>query len=228
MGKVHASKGVLEPASEHLFSEIEIVCGLARAVLGARSKTDWQALSAEYDLIRDRIARVVPGFENYNQRVREKGGFYVPNGPRDGTFTTPNGKAKFVAHPIPRWNLAADQLLLMTIRTHDQFNTTVYGEDDRYRGITGGRRVIFMNRDDLAERALRTGDRVDITSWFGEGSRERRVAKSFMVVEYEIPRKCAAGYFPEMNVLVPIGSVAAGSNQPASKSMVVTVIRAPK
>ncbi len=228
MGKVHLSKGVLEPASEHLRSEVEIVCGIARAVLGATSRTDWLAMSENYDLIRDRIARVVPGFENYNQRVREKGGFYVPNGPRDGTFTTPSGKAKFVAHQIPRWNLAPEQLLLMTIRTHDQFNTTVYGEDDRYRGITGGRRVIFMNRDDFAERGLNTGDRVDITSWFGEGGREQRTAKSFMVVEYEIPRKCAAGYFPEMNVLVPIGSVATGSNQPASKSMVITVTRAAK
>lgn len=228
MGKVHASKGVLEPASEHLRSEVEIVCGLARAVLGERSCVAWETMSADYDLIRDHISRVVPGFERYNERVREKGGFYVPNGPRDGVFTTPTGKAKFVAHPIPRWNLAADELLLMTIRTHDQFNTMVYGEDDRYRGITGGRRVIFMDRDDLAQRGLKTGDRVDITSWFPgahEQPRESRVAKAFMVVEYEIPSKCAAGYFPEMNVLVPIGSVAAGSNQPASKSMVITVAK---
>ncbi len=228
MGKVHASKGVLEPASEHLRSEVEIVCGLARAVLGARSSVAWEAMSSDYDLIRDHISRVVPGCERYNERVREKGGFYVPNGPRDGVFTTPSGKAKFVVHPIPRWNLAPDELMLMTIRTHDQFNTTVYGEDDRYRGITGGRRVIFMNRDDLAQRGLKSGDRVDITSWFpgSEGQpRESRVARAFMVVEYEIPFKCAAGYFPEMNVLVPIGSVAAGSNQPASKSMVVTVTR---
>lgn len=225
MGKVHASKGVLPPASEHLKSEVEIVCQLARSVLGAKSGVPWEAMGANYDLVRDRISRVVPGFERYNERVREKGGFYVPNGPRDGVFTTPNGKAKFVVHPIPQWNLAPHELLLMTIRTHDQFNTTVYGEDDRYRGITGGRRVIFMNRNDLADRMLKSGDRVDITSWFGEAGRERRTAKSFMAVEYDIPRKCAAGYFPEMNVLVPIKSVATWSNQPASKSMVVTVQR---
>jgi molybdopterin-dependent oxidoreductase alpha subunit len=225
MGKVHASRGSLQPASEQLMSEVGIVCALARAVLGERSSVEWERLAADYDLIRERIGRVVPGFEKYNERVREKGGFYVPNGPRDGVFTTPSGKAKFVVHPIPRWKLEPEQLLLMTIRTHDQFNTTVYGEDDRYRGITGGRRVIFMHREDIALRGLRAGDRVDVTSWFGEHGRERRVAKAFMVVEYEIPPKCAAGYFPEMNVLVPIGSVAAGSNQPASKSMVVTVAK---
>jgi molybdopterin-dependent oxidoreductase alpha subunit len=238
MGKVHASKGVLEPASEHLKSEVEIVCDLARAVLGDRSTVDWESMSGNYDLIRDRISRVVPGFDRCNERVREKGGFYVANGPRDGVFITPSGKARFIAHPIPRWDLAPDQLLLMTMRTHDQFNTTVYGEDDRYRGIKGGRRIIYMNREDIADRGLNAGDRVDITSWFGDGpfrngrfsgengsQPESRIARSFMVVAYDIPRKCAAGYFPEMNVLVPIGSVAKGSGQPASKSVVITVAR---
>ncbi len=220
MGKVHASKGVLEPASEHLKSEVEIVCGMARLTLGARSSVEWEKMGADYDLIRERIGRIVPGFERYNERVREKGGFYVLNGPKEGTFTTPSGKAKFVAHAIPRWNLAADELVLMTIRTHDQFNTTVYGEDDRYRGISRGRRVIFMNAGDIAQRGLKAGDRVDVISRFAG---EERAAKSFMVVEYDIPPKCAAGYFPEMNVLVPIGAVSAGSNQPASKSVVVVV-----
>jgi molybdopterin-dependent oxidoreductase alpha subunit len=222
MGKVHASRGVLEPAGEHLLSEVEIVCGMARAVLGEESRVPWGGFAADYDLIRERIGRVVPGFERFNERVREKGGFYVPNGPRDGVFTTPSGKARFIAHPIPRWDLRPDELLLMTIRTHDQFNTTVYGEDDRYRGITGGRRVIFMNAADIARRGLRAGERVDVTSYF---SGEMRVARSFMVVEYDIPPKCAAGYFPEMNVLVPIGHVAAGSNQPASKSIIIMVAR---
>jgi molybdopterin-dependent oxidoreductase alpha subunit len=223
MGKVHASHGVLEPASEDLPSEVAIVCRLARAVLGDGSGIEWAKFEADYDAVRDRIARVVPGFEEYNRRIRERGGFYVPNGPRDGTFTTPSGRARFIAHPIPRWSLAPDQLLLMTIRTHDQFNTTVYGEDDRYRGVRGGRRVIFMSSEDMAMRGLRAGERVDVTSHFGGATRE---ARAFVVVEYDIPRGCAAAYFPEANVLVPVDHVAAVSNQPASKSIVITVAKA--
>lgn len=223
MGKVHASRGVLEPASEHLLGEVAIVARLARATLGPSDALEWERFEADYDRIRDRIGRVVPGFQGYNGRVRQPGGFYVPNGPRDGVFTTPTGRARFVAHPIPRWALEPDRLLLMTIRSHDQFNTTVYGDGDRYRGVRAGRRVIFMSSEDLASRGLRTGDRVDITSHFGGRA---RTAHGFTAAEYDIPRGCAAAYFPETNVLVPIDSVAAGSNQPASKSIVVTVHRA--
>jgi molybdopterin-dependent oxidoreductase alpha subunit len=223
MGKVHASHGVLEPASEHLLSEVAIVSRLARVVLGPADGIEWERFESNYDLIRDRIARVILGFPNYNVRIREVGGFYVPNGPRDNTFTTPNGRARLIAHAIPRWSLEPDQLLLMTIRTHDQFNTTVYSEDDRYRGIRGGRRVIFMSAEDIISRGLRSGDLVDITSQFRES---RRTAHGFTVAEYDIPRGCAAAYFPETNVLVPIDSVAAGSNQPASKSIVISVRRA--
>ncbi len=220
MGKVHASHGVLGPASDQLLSEVAIVSRLARAVLGPADGIEWERFESSYDLIRERIGRVVPGFHDYNVRIREPGGFYVPNGPRDGTFTTPTGRARFIAHPIPRWTLEPDQMLLMTIRTHDQFNTTVYGEDDRYRGVRGGRRVIFMCSEDIASRGLRAGGRVDITSHFGGRQRE---ALGFTVAEYDIPRGCAAAYFPETNVLVPIDSVAEGSNQPASKSIVITV-----
>jgi anaerobic selenocysteine-containing dehydrogenase len=223
MGKVHASRGVLEPASPHLLSEVAIVCRLARAVLGSADTTPWERLLANYDGIREHIARVVPGFQDYNARIREVGGFYVPNGPRDNAFTTPTGRARLVVHPIPRWSLAPDQLLLMTIRTHDQFNTTVYGEDDRYRGIRGGRRVIFMSAEDIATRGLRAGERVDITSHHASG---KRVARGFTIAEYDIPRGCAAAYFPETNVLVPVDSVADRSNQPASKSIVISVRRA--
>jgi anaerobic selenocysteine-containing dehydrogenase len=222
MGKVHASRGLLEPASEHLLSEVAIVCRLARAVFGEGSGIEWDGFEANYDTIRERIGRIVPGFEGYNRRIREAGGFYVPNGPREGRFTTPTGRARFVVHPIPRWSLAEGQLLLMTIRTHDQFNTTVYDEDDRYRGVLGGRRVIFMCSEDMAVRGLRAGDRVDITSHHGGALRH---ARGFTVVEYEIPRGCAGAYFPETNVLVPVDHVAAVSNQPASKSIVITVAR---
>lgn len=220
MGKVHASRGVLPPASEHILSEPAIVCRLARAVLGDSSSVLWDEFERDYDLIRGRIEHVVPGFHDYNQRIRDKWGFYVPNGPRDGTFTTPSGRARFISHPIPRWNLTEDQLLLMTIRTHDQFNTTIYGEDDRYRGVKGNRRAIFLNRDDIARRGLAAGKRVDVTSHFRD---VQRTVRSFGVVPYEIPPGCAAAYFPETNPLVSIDNVAAGSNQPASKSLVITL-----
>jgi anaerobic selenocysteine-containing dehydrogenase len=220
MGVVHASRGVLPPASPLLLSEPAIVANLAKATLGERSTVPWDAFTANYDRIRDSIERVVPGFHDYNQRVRNPGGFYLPNGPREGTFKTPSGKAQFTVHPIPRHDLAPGQLLLMTIRSHDQFNTTVYGNDDRYRGVHGGRRVIFVNGEDLREAGLSDGQAVDITSHY-EG--ETRTVRAFKVVSYEIPRRCAAAYFPEANPLVPLGNIADGSRQPASKSIVISL-----
>jgi anaerobic selenocysteine-containing dehydrogenase len=163
---------------------------------------------------------VVPGFTQYNRRVREPGGFYLPNGPREGHFTTPSGHAHFTVHPIPEHDLEPGELLLTTVRSHDQFNTTIYGENDRYRGISNGRRVIFLNQEDISERGLAAGAFVDLVSRFGK---ERRRAERFKVVPYEIPRGCAAAYYPETNVLVAVGSVAEGSNQPASKSIVIRV-----
>jgi molybdopterin-dependent oxidoreductase alpha subunit len=220
MGIINPSRGRLEPASEHLRSEPAIVAGLAAATLGPRTPVDWAALAGNYDLIRDRIERVVPGFTGFNARIRQ-GPFYLPNGPRDGRkFNTPSQRAQFTVHPLPTTTLAAGQLVMMTIRTHDQFNTTIYGLDDRYRGIYNGRRVIFMNERDMAERGLVQGQIVDLTSHFNG---TERVAPRFMVAPYDIPRGCTATYFPEANVLVPIDSVAEISNTPTSKHVVITV-----
>jgi len=220
MGVVHQSQGTLHPISEELRSEPAIVAGLAQATLGSRSKVDWTWLAGDYDRIRDLIEKVVPGFEQYNRRVREPGGFYLPNGPRQGRFTTSIGKARFTVHPVPEEPLGPGQLMMMTIRSHDQFNTTIYGLEDRYRGIGRERRVVLMNAEDLRERGLGPRQLVDLTSHFRG---ETRVARRFVAVEYPIPRRCVATYFPEANVLVPLGAVARKSNTPASKSVVVTV-----
>jgi molybdopterin-dependent oxidoreductase alpha subunit len=222
-GVVHASHGVIEPASAELKSEPAIVAGIAQTTLGSRSTVEWQALVDDYDRIRQHIEHVVPGFAQYNRRVREPGGFYLPNGPREGRFTTKSGRARFVVHPLPEHELGADRLLLTTIRSHDQFNTTIYGETDRYRGIAHGRRVLFLCQDELDRRGLAAGALVDIVSHFGT---ERRRALGFRLVPYPVPRGCAAAYYPETNVLVPVTSVSDGSNQPASKSIVVTLERA--
>lgn len=223
MGVVQKSEGRLPPASPHLLSEPMIVARLAVATLGNRSRVDWLGLAADYDRIRDHIARVVPGCEDYNRRVRQPGGFYLPNGPRERRFPTDTGKARFTVNPLPEQRLEPGQLLLMTVRSHDQFNTTVYGLDDRYRGIYGGRRVVFLNPEDVRERGLGSGDLVDLVSHFRG---QTRVAPGFRVVEYDIPRGCAAAYFPEANVLVPLDSTAAVSNTPTSKHIVITVRRA--
>jgi molybdopterin-dependent oxidoreductase alpha subunit len=221
MGIVQASEGRAEPASPQLKSECAIVAGLATATLGDRSPVDWAALVSNYDRIREAIERVVPGHDDYNRRVREPGGFYLPNPPRDErAFPTPGGKARFTVNGLPRHDLAPEQLHLMTIRSHDQFNTTIYGLDDRYRGIYHERRVIFLNPQDIAERGLQDGQLVDITSHF-QG--ETRRAERFVVVSFLLPRRCAAAYFPEANVLVPVGSYAEGSRTPTSKSIVITL-----
>jgi len=220
MGVVQSSRGTLEPASPDLLSEPMIVARLAAATLKERSNVDWLKLAGDYDLIRSSIARVVPGCEDYNGRVREPGGFYLPNGAREGSFKTATGKAHFTVHPLPVHDLGAGQFMMMTIRSHDQFNTTIYGLDDRYRGIRNGRRVVFLNTEDVRELGLTEGQLVDLTSHFND---EERTAKSFVVVPYSIPRRCAATYFPEANVLVPIGSVAEKSNTPASKSVVISI-----
>lgn len=222
MGVVQMSVGRLKPASPHLLSETMIVARLAKETLGDTRQVDWLSLAHNYDRIRDLIEKVIPGFENYNQRVRQPGGFYLPNGPRDGTFKTPNGRAQFTVNALSTLKLGPSQLIMMTIRTHDQFNTTVYGLDDRYRGIKHERRVILMNQADISARGLNVGDIVDITSHWNN---ETRVAHKFIVVEYPIPRDCVATYFPETNVLVPLDSVAETSNTPTSKSVIVTVAK---
>ncbi len=223
-GVVHMSKGVLEPASEWLLSEPAIIGRMATATLGERTTVDWNALTDNYDRIREHIEHVVPGFTQYNTRVRQPGGFYLPNAPYQGRFNTPSRRARFTVHPIPHHELAPDQLLLTTIRSHDQFNTTVYAENDRYRGISNGRRVVFLNQADMDRLGFVRDQWVDIVSHFES---ETRRAARFKVVPYQIPPRCAAAYFPETNVLVPIRSVADKSNQPASKSIIVSLEAAP-
>lgn len=222
MLNVQMSKGIFEPASKHLRSEVWIVCGLAAATLGARSNVDWHAFAADYDKIRDAIERVVPGFETYNERIRKPGGFYLPNPPRDGVFPTQAGRALFMAAPLEYAKVPAGRMLMTTIRSHDQFNTTIYGLDDRYRGIDGGRRVVFMHPDDMAELGLKGGDRVDVTSYWDDGE---RYIRGFEAVPYKIPRGCTAAYFPEANPLIPLGSVARRSFTPTSKCIVVSVVK---
>ena len=196
MGVVQESRGRLRPASPNLMSETAIVCRIAKTTLGGNSTVDWMGLCGNYDRIRDHIEHVIPGFANYNQRVRASGGFYLPNLPRDKQeFPTKTGKANFVVHPIPKWTLKPNELLMMSLRSHDQFNTTIYGQNDRYRGITGGRRVIFMNPLDIDRLNFRSGQWVDLTSEY-EGI--RRHAKQFMIVPYEIPTGCVGTYYPEI------------------------------
>ncbi|HVF28147.1 MAG TPA: FdhF/YdeP family oxidoreductase, partial [Pyrinomonadaceae bacterium] len=220
MGVVHASRGSLDPASPHLLSEAAIVARLAEATLGRRGTVNWLSLIEDYDSIRECIARTIPGFDEYNRRVRGPGGFYLPNLARERKFVTATGKANFTVHPLPRHTLAPGQFLMMTMRSHDQFNTTIYGLDDRYRGIYNERRVVFLNAEDIEKAGLKKGDVVDLVSHF-DG--EERTARRFIVVPYSIPRRCAATYFPETNVLVPVGSVAERSNTPTSKSVVISL-----
>jgi molybdopterin-dependent oxidoreductase alpha subunit len=220
MGVVQKSKGVLEPLSAHLRSEPWIVAHLAKAVLGSRSTVEWDALVADYDSIRDKIEKTIPGFDDYNERVRRGSGFYLPNAPRDGVFPTATNKANFTVHELPVHKFAPGELIMMTIRTHDQFNTTVYGLEDRYRGIHNERRVILMNPEDVRKRDLQTGQIVDLTSHSDDGE---RYARHFIVVPYDIPSGCAATYFPETNVLVSIDSTADRSNTPVSKFVRITV-----
>jgi molybdopterin-dependent oxidoreductase alpha subunit len=221
MSTVHRSRGRLAPASQELRSEPAIVAGLARALLGPGNPVPWEALAADYDSIRDRIARVVPGFEDFNRRVREPGGFVLPSGARTRAFETGSGRAHFSCVPLPRIELAPGELLMMTVRSHDQYNTTVYGLDDRYRGLAGDRRVVLVHPEDLRERGLDPGARVDLESRF-EG--ETRVVRGFRALAYAAPRGCVATYFPEANALVPVRSHDAGSLTPAYKSVPVRLV----
>jgi molybdopterin-dependent oxidoreductase alpha subunit len=223
MGIINPSRGVLEPASGHLRSEPAIVAGLARATLGDRSRVDWDGLVADYNRVRDHIDHVIPGFERFNAQIAQDI-FYLPNAARDERkFNTDIGKAKFTVHPIPRNELPPGRYIMMTIRSHDQFNTHLYGLDDRYRGVFNGRRVVFMNADDVAAAGLQRGQLVDLTSHH-EG--EERTASGFQIVPYNIPRGCTATYFPEGNALVSINSVAERSNTPVSKFVVISIAAA--
>lgn len=220
MGVVELSRGRFAPAGEELRSETAILCGIARATLGEKTSVPWMEWAGNYDLIREAIAKTIPGCENYNERVRRPGGFYLPNGARENRYLTETGKANFTVNPLRKKSLEPGHLVMMTMRSHDQFNTTIYALNDRYRGIRNERRVIFLNRQDMAERQIKERGLVDITSHF-QG--QRREARKFIAIPYDIPAGCCATYFPEGNVLVPIGSTANRSNQPASKFVAVTV-----
>ena len=214
MGMIHASRGRLAPASSHLRSEVAIVAGLAEATLGPAG--GWAEFAADYDRIRERIEAVVPGFDRYNERARDGAGFALPHPVRDELrFPTASGKAQLTSNPLVLVDVPPGHLLLQTIRSHDQFNTTIYGLDDRYRGIRQGRRVVFVEPKDLADLGLADGERVDVV---GPGGRR---AEDFRLVAYPVASGTCAAYFPEANVLVPLDDTAEGSNTPVSKSVVV-------
>ncbi len=201
-------------------SDVAIIANLAKATLADRTTTGWMAFANDYSLIRESISRVIPGFGDFNIRIAREGFFYLPNAARERVFKTESGKARLTVCPIPKHDLRPDEFLLTTMRSHDWFNSTIYGLNDRYRGVFGGRRVLFLNPIDMKERELQAGQIVDIYSDF-EG--EIRKAPSFAIVPYAIARRSAAAYYPETNVLVPIRSVAAKSNQPAYKCIRITL-----
>lgn len=222
MGVVQDSKGMLEPVSKNLINEAQIVCRMAMATLGERAVVDWQRYHDSYDAIRDDIEQCIPGFENYNVRVRQKGGFYLPNAARDKQYFAKDlaGRAPFTLTDIPDNTLAEDEYMMATTRTHDQFNTTIYGLDDRYRGIKNERRVIFMNQVDIDKAGFKAGERVDL---FNYDDGVERVAPLFIVVAYQIPEKNTVTYFPETNVLVSVNNVVKESNMPASKYVKIKI-----
>ena len=220
MGIVHSSTGKLKPASDRLRSEPAIIAGMAAATL-AGTRIDWAHLVADYDRIRDGIESCVPGFEDFNSRIRDSSGFYLPNPPRDDrTFNTPSRRALFTVHNIPDNEPPAGHYMMMTIRSHDQYNTTIYGMDDRYRGIKGSRFVVLMNQLDLEEEGWSEQQEVTLIS---DSDGVDRSMSGFRVIPYSIPRKCVATYFPEANPLVPLSHVAERSNTPASKSVLIRI-----
>ncbi|MBO1268950.1 FdhF/YdeP family oxidoreductase [Arthrobacter cavernae] len=232
MSAVHASRGRLKPASEHLHSEVAIVCNLAHKLftdsdgqpLPKTPRTHWLALRDDYTLIRKHIEAVLDGFENFEERIQNPGGFVLPHPPRDARkFDTASGKAHFTGNALEYIKIPAGRLVLQTLRSHDQYNTTIYGKDDRYRGIHGGRRVVLINVDDIHELGFADGEMVHLVSEF-QGT-ERR-AENFRIVSYSTPKGCAAAYYPETNVLVPLDSVADTSGTPTSKSVIVRLERA--
>jgi len=221
MSMVHLSRGSLHPPSDQVRSEVAIICQLARTLLGSGHPVPWEQFNNDYDTIRDAIAAVVPDCDDYNRKVRAPDGFQLPHGPRDAReFPTGTGKANFSHDPLQWVPVPQGRLILQTLRSHDQYNTTIYGLDDRYRGLKGDRRVVLVNAEDLRELGLHEGQTVDLTSHF-QG--ETRTARRFTTVAYDIPRGCACTYFPEANALVPARHVAHTSNTPASKSVVITL-----
>ncbi|GGJ19327.1 FdhF/YdeP family oxidoreductase [Paenarthrobacter histidinolovorans] len=222
MSVIHKTQGRLEPVSEHLLSEPVIVARMAQATFGDHHSVDWRAMAEDYDVIRDHISRVIPGFEDFNARVRTKNGFVLPNPPRDTrTFATDIGKGRFSVRPLEYLEAPDGHLILQTVRSHDQYNTTFYGLDDRYRGVSDGRRVVLVHPDDLTELGFKDRDLVDVISTFA--GTERR-ANRFRLIGYPTARGCAAAYFPEANALVHRELVARESNTPGYKAMTVRFV----
>ncbi|MDP4625604.1 MAG: FdhF/YdeP family oxidoreductase [Akkermansiaceae bacterium] len=220
MGVVQSSEGKLKPASEHLLSETDIIARIAEATLGDCGNIRWRWLAEDYNRLRTWIEAVVPGFENFNDRATLPGGFYLPNSAKERIWKTPTAKANFSSAPLDSYKPSNGRFLLQTLRSHDQFNTTIYGMDDRYRGISGMRDIVFLNPKDMAALGVNPGQRIDLTSHWNDGERH---LKGFRAIPYDMPRTMAAAYFPEANVLVPVGHVAEGSNTPASKSIEVSI-----
>lgn len=224
MSMVHGSGGINLPASKHLLSEVKIVAGMAKATVGSKV-VDWDTISDDNDLIRDMIARVLPIYGNFNEDVRKPRGFHLRNAAAHREFNTSTKKANFNAHDLPElteWQRTQNDdeaFVLQTFRSHDQYNTTVYGMDDRYRGVYGAREVVFMNPKDMKRIGAEPRTRVDVIGLHDDGI--ERVAKGFRIVPYDIPRGCVAGYYPELNVLVPHGTFGTQSFTPASKSIMV-------
>ncbi|HEY5822271.1 MAG TPA: FdhF/YdeP family oxidoreductase, partial [Propionibacteriaceae bacterium] len=222
---VHASRGPLQPASPYLRSEVAIVTAVAEATLGDRYGITWAAMRDDYRVIRQHISRVVPGCQSYEVNVDRPGGFVMPHPPRDSrTFTTASGRAKFAVSAIEALQVPPGHLVLQTLRSHDQFNTTIYGLSDRYRGIEGGRLVVFVNPDDIVALGFANGDIVDLVGYWADDDVARR-AEKFRIVAYDTPRGSAAAYYPETNGLVPLDSTAEGSNTPTSKSVIIRLER---
>ncbi|MFE4082376.1 FdhF/YdeP family oxidoreductase [Paenarthrobacter sp. YIM B13468] len=226
MSVIHKTQGRLAPISEHLLSEPVIVARMAQATLGDDHGVDWRAMAEDYDVIRDHISRVIPGFEDFNARVRTKNGFVLPNPPRDTrTFATDIGKARFSVSPLEYLEAPEGHLILQTVRSHDQYNTTFYGLDDRYRGVSDARRVILVHEEDLAGLGFKDRDLVDVISTFA--GTERR-ANKFRLIAYPTAKGCAAAYFPEANALVHRELVARESNTPGYKAMTVRFVKHPE
>lgn len=222
---VHASRGFLYPPSEFVRSEPAIIAGIAKATLGDRHGINWDGMIANYDRIRDKIEEVFPDFFEFNKRVRKPGGFRLDIAASFRRWNTPGGKANFLTSPGLGEDLSPDghdSLMLTTIRSHDQYNTTIYGLDDRYRGVFGRRDVVFMNEKDLAGRGLKDGDRVDIRG-LTEGADDKHLVRGFTVVAYDIPRGSMAGYYPEMNVVMSLHRYDRLSGTPSYKGVPVRV-----
>jgi molybdopterin-dependent oxidoreductase alpha subunit len=219
-GHVHRSRGCLEPAGPELRSEPWIVAAMARAVLGDRSRVPWSPMGSDYQLIRDAIARVVPGFVDFNRRVLEPGGICLPNPARERKFNLPDGRARFTVQTFDEKRLAAGQFLLTTVRSHDQFNTAIFSLNDRYRGIRGERRVVLMNPQDMLQMGIVPEQLVDLV---GVETDRPRLGRFFHAIPYNIPCGCAAAYFPEADVVVPIGHTDRESGTPASKAVPVSI-----